>query len=166
MSDANQESTIVCNSGPLIALISIDSLYILNKLYRRIFIPDAVYKELTFSEELVGAREIANETWIETTILKQCPHRHLRSELGVGEAEVVSLAMELNATKMLIDEKKGRRIAKLVYGLSIIGTGGLLLLAKQNGFIKSVKPLLEQMRTNGYYLSDRLISRIVKEAGE
>ncbi len=94
------------------------------------------------------------------------PDQLLRAELGAGEAEVLSLAMELAADKVLIDERKGRRIAKNIYGLSIVGTGKILLSAKQNDIVQSVSPLLERMKANGYYLSDRLISRIVQEAGE
>jgi predicted nucleic acid-binding protein len=90
----------------------------------------------------------------------------LRAELGAGESEVITLAMELNASKVLIDERKARRIAKLIYNLSITGTGGLLLRAKQSDLIKEIRPLLERMKANGYYISDRLVSRIAKEAGE
>jgi len=166
MSNETYETTIVCNSGPLIALVSIDCLYILSKVYQRILIPNAVYQEVTSSEELIGARQIANESWIEKKSLDSSPDRLLRAELGAGEAEVITLAMELKASKVLIDERKARRIAKLIYGLRITGTGGLLLRAKQNDMIKEVRPLLEGMKANGYYLSDRLVSRIAEEAGE
>ena len=166
MSNEAHKPIIVCNSGPLIALVSIDCLYILNRLYQRIIIPNAVYQEVTSSEDLTGAQQIAQEPWIEKKSLKSSPDRLLRAELGAGESDVITLAMEIKASKVLIDERKARRIAKLIYSLSITGTGGLLLRAKQNDIIKEVRPLLERMKANGYHLSDRLISRIAKEAGE
>jgi hypothetical protein len=166
MSDKTHTPTIICNSGPLIALVSIDCLYILSRLYQRIIIPNAVYQEVTSSKDLTGSQQIAQESWIEKKSLNSSPDRLLRAELGAGESEVITLAMELNASKVLIDERKARRIAKLIYSLNITGTGGLLVRAKQNDIIKEVRPLLERMKANGYYLSDRLVSRIAQEAGE
>lgn len=166
MNDKTHQPTIICNSGPLIALVGIDCLYILSRLYQKIIIPNAVYQEVTSSQDLTGAQQIAQESWIEKNSLNSSPDRLLRAELGAGESEVITLAMELNASKVLIDERKARRIAKLIYSLSITGTGGLLVRAKQNDIIKEVRPLLQRMKANGYYLSDRLVSRIAKEAGE
>jgi predicted nucleic acid-binding protein len=56
MSNKAHKSTIVCNSGSLIALVSIDCLYILSRLYQRIIIPNAVYHEVTSSKDLTAAQ--------------------------------------------------------------------------------------------------------------
>jgi len=90
----------------------------------------------------------------------------LISELGPGESEVITLALEKQTQRVLIDERKARRIAELVYGLTVTGTGGILLRAKKEGFVDAVLPLLREMRRNGYYLSERLVERIAEEAGE
>ena len=90
----------------------------------------------------------------------------LRSELGQGEAEVIALAQEVQAERVLIDERKGRRIAAMVYGLKVTGTGGILLAAKQAGLVSAVRPLLEGMKQNGYFLADGLVAAICHAAGE
>ena len=76
------------------------------------------------------------------------------------------LARELADVAVLIDERKARRIAERVYGLRILGTGGLLLRAKVAGLVPGVQPLLTAMRKNGYHLSDRLVQAVCEAAGE
>jgi len=65
-----QQPTRICNSGPLIALVSIDCLYILSRFYQRIIIPNAVYQEVTSSKDLTGVQQIAQESWIEKNMLR------------------------------------------------------------------------------------------------
>ena len=74
--------------------------------------------------------------------------------------------MQSKADRVLIDERKGRRVAMLVYGLRVTGTGGILLAAKQAGLLKEIRPLMLQMRANGYFLSARLVSGVCQAAGE
>jgi hypothetical protein len=108
MSNEAHKPTRVCNSGPLIALVSIDCLYILSRLYQRIIIPNAVYQEVTSSKDLTGAQQIAQEPWIEKKSLNSSPDRLLRAELGAGESEVITLAMELKpARSSLMKERLG-----------------------------------------------------------
>lgn len=57
-------------------------------------------------------------------------------------------------------------MAERVYGLRILGTGGLLLRAKAAGLIPGVRPLLKLMKKNGYHLSDRLLEAVCHAAGE
>ncbi len=157
---------IVCNSGPLIALSCIDCLELLHDIYEKVLIPNAVFREVTSSLSLPGALNIAACSWICREEINTSLDRLLISELGSGESEVIVLALEKQTQRVLIDERKARRIAELVYGLTVTGTGGILLRAKKEGFVDAVLPLLREMRRNGYYLSERLVERIAEEAGE
>jgi predicted nucleic acid-binding protein len=76
------------------------------------------------------------------------------------------LAQQLKNAVVLIDERKGRRVAERVYGLRILGTGGLLLRAKTVGLIAGVQSCLSAMKANGYYLGDRLVRAVCQAAGE
>lgn len=75
------------------------------------------------------------------------------------------LARQMQGAEVLMDERRGRRVAEQVYGLPIVGTGGLLLRAKAAGLFCG-QLLLTAMKTNGYHLSDRLIQAVCVAAGE
>ena len=65
-----------------------------------------------------------------------------------------------------MDELRARRIAERAYGLRVKGSAGVLVAAKRAGLIRAVRPLLESMVEQGYFLSHRLIERASNEAGE
>ncbi len=163
---AMKSGIIVCNSGPLIALCGIRKLELLRKIYKTVLIPESVFQEITLSSELPGSHEIKNCVWIDRIPAIRQPGVFLTNELGKGEADVIALAVNQQAHRVLIDERKARRIAEYYYGLRITGTGGILLRAKKDGHIDAAGPLLMKMRENGYFLSDRLIERIILEAGK
>ena len=85
--------------------------------------------------------------------------------LNKGEAETIILANEIDADLVIIDEKLGRFHAKHA-NLKITGTLGILLKAKKQGMIKSIKPLLKELKEKGIWLNDNLVERVIKLADE
>jgi predicted nucleic acid-binding protein len=94
------------------------------------------------------------------------PDPLLAEELGPGEAAVIVASHRLDAHLVLLDDRKARRIAARSYGLRVQGSAGLLVAAKRAGLITEVRPLLDSMVKKGYFLSQRLVERTAKEAGE
>jgi len=90
----------------------------------------------------------------------------LLAELDAGEAAVITLARSLSGAGIVMDERKGRRLARLVYGLEVKGTCGLLVAAKHRGLVSAVKPLLEGMRAKGYFLGPQLVAECLRQCGE
>jgi hypothetical protein len=85
--------------------------------------------------------------------------------LDRGEAEVIALALEQQARLVLIDELTGRKVAESL-NLNIAGSVGILIRAKQMGEIPAVKPLLDEMKGQGIYFSQRFIDTILREVKE
>ncbi|WP_048151838.1 DUF3368 domain-containing protein [Palaeococcus ferrophilus] len=147
---------VVSNTSPLIGLSNIDRLELLKDVFGEIFIPPAVAKE--FGEPLPD--------WIHLKEPKDRPLvKTLMKLLGAGEAEAIALAIEMRADFLILDDLKARKISRDI-GIRIIGTGGVILLAKKRKAIGSVKPLLEELSGKGFRLSDGVIRTILEAAGE
>ncbi len=89
---------------------------------------------------------------------------HLLNKL-YGEVEVMILAKEVCSDLVVIDDKNAKKHAKYL-GLNVTGTLGILIKAKQKGFIKEVKPLLLELKNKGIYISDNVIDMCLKAANE
>ncbi len=159
---------VVSNTTPLIGLATIQRFDLLQQLFGKLYIPQAVYDEaVTAGREEGGAkREVSTADWIETVAVKdRSAVEALLDELDLGEAETIVLARELQADWVLMDEKKGRRkVTEL--GLNKIGTVGILLKAKQVGLIAEIRPELDRLRTEGFSLSQRVIDAVLRQADE
>lgn len=100
---------IVSNTSPISSLAKIDQLSLLEDIYVKVIIPQAVYNELTdirAGEKVNNALKNANWIEIRSVINKQSV-RKLELNLDQGEAEAIILAVELNANQLLIDERLG-----------------------------------------------------------
>ena len=84
--------------------------------------------------------------------------------LTEGKPSAIVLSGELNTT-LLIDDAKARKYAKLL-NIEVIGTLGLLKIAKKSGLVQSVRKLIEDMLAEGYYIEDKLVRKILKDADE
>lgn len=159
---------IVSNTTPLIGLASIGRFDLLQQLFREIYIPSAVYNEAVVRgyEEGGAKQEVSQATWIKTMpVQDRLAVDVLLDELDLGEAETIVLARELNTDWVLMDERKGRRkLTQLT--LPTIGTLGLLLKAKQAGFLPTLRPELEQLRQQGFSISQAVIDAVLKQAQE
>ena len=160
-------SFIVSNTGPLIALDACNQLDLLRSLYARVVVPAEVEQELAQggATALPAGLTAQHRTWIEVLPLQQPPSPALLTRLDAGEAAVIALALELGAPIVLIDERKGLKIAR-EQGLQALGSVRILLLAKKRGLLAEVKPQLHEMHARGIFLSARLITWAITQAGE
>ncbi len=159
---------VVSDASPIIGLSAIGQLSLLSKIYGKILIPEQVYNEIIAPDsDLPGKIEIQSSSWFtvmsaENSVLVQA----LKIELDSGEAEAIALAVEQQADLLLIDERRGRQVARR-FDLKVVGLIGVLAEAKVKGHIKTVAPLLERLQMDaGFRLSDALVKRVLQEIGE
>lgn len=88
-----------------------------------------------------------------------------KTQLHDGEVEVMILSKEINADVVIIDDANAKKHAKYLR-LPVTGTLGVLIRAKQEGYIEELKPILYQMIENGIYISQKLVDICLKQAGE
>jgi predicted nucleic acid-binding protein len=162
---------VVADTGPLIALARGGHLQLLQTLYEEIIIPPAVHTELCLGSGRPGSKRLADavgQGWLQikspsasaTSALDE-----LTLILDPGEAAAIVLAEEMDCRFLLIDERKGRAVARR-RGVPIAGIAGVLLAAKKHGFIDEVLPLVNDLEQIGYRMSPALISEIARRAGE
>jgi len=159
---------VVSNTSPIMNLAAIGQLGILERLYGKVLIPEAVLQELSaVGSKQVDTSEIQGLLWIEKQdVSNRSLVDSLLLELGAGEAEAIVLAMEVKAALLLVDERRGRKVASRL-GLKYIGLLGVLVEAKREGLIAELKPILDDLIVKaGFWVSSRLYNRFLKEVGE
>ncbi len=158
---------IVSNTGPLIALALIDRLDILQTLFQQVIIPDAVHRELLEGGGSGhGLPSYKKANWIQVLSLSGTLDPLLQTVLDLGEASVIQLARDQKADYVLIDERKGRKIARDIFGLKVIGTARILVEAKRKGILDNVGNTLNRLKDSGYRLHDNIIHYALREAKE
>ena len=156
---------VVVNSSPLIVLFRSRQAELLPQMFKTIIVPEQVYKEIVIDGPLDEARKmLPNASWCSRTEV-EISLKVAAWNLGEGEASVFSFACQEPGYRALVDDFAARRCASTL-GIQILGTGGLLVLAKKRGLVKSVKERLKRLQESGLYLSEPVISLLLSHAGE
>lgn len=156
---------VVSNSTPIISLLKLNRLELFQKLYSEIHIPLAVYEEIEAGKAKGYYQDLSQIDWIKITEIQNKQTLKTFTDLDVGEAEAIVLALEINADLIFLDEKLGRFHAKQV-NLIVTGTIGILIKAKSHGLIHELKPLLDELTDKDVWISDKLKSVILKSVQE
>ncbi|MCO6476679.1 MAG: DUF3368 domain-containing protein [Phaeodactylibacter sp.] len=156
---------VISDTTAITNLYQVKLLLIVKELYGQIIIPEGVYEELS---RLSNQKRIIDQAdWITIQKIKNKElRRELLKELDQGEAEAITLAIEIKSDLLVIDEQKGRKVSRR-YGLRIIGVLGILINAKKRGIISNVKPYMDDLREKaGFHISEKLYSEILKRVDE
>ncbi len=161
---------VISDTTPIISLLKAGHLELLHQLYEQVFVPQAVWRELTENPSYVEEKRI-----IETTkFLSAVPVKNaksvdiLRSVTGLdaGESEALILYDEQNANLLLMDERKGRNVAKQLC-IKHIGTAGILMLAYDKNLVSAteVKACIDTMLTSGIRFDKKICNTIMAHIG-
>ncbi len=143
------------NSTCLVGLERIGRLDILPQVFPVIFTPPAVQMEVGITADWLTVQAVQDSTAIAV----------LRTQVDIGEAEAIALALELEEVVIILDDRKARRLAEQL-GLRVTGTIGMLLRAKHQGVVTEVKPLVMALEQVGFRLTEALIKGVLRLAGE
>lgn len=157
---------VVSNTSPLLYLHQVGQLDLMRKLYGRIWIPPAVRLELQAGlEQGVSVPDLGGFGWVEERPLRDRSLLPAVVDLGAGEAEAIALALAFPESLLILDDQLGRRIARLS-GLTVTGTLGVLVKAKQAGLLQRMAPVIDALRHTTMYLTPHLIEMVLTEAEE
>ncbi len=158
---------IISNATPLIAFARIQRLDLLHQVVGALVIPEEVANEIRgYQGGHYAEIDLTRESWISVQSVQSSTQvLLLLPTLDQGEAEVIALALEQHAHLVLLDELTGRKVAESLQ-LSVLGSVGILIRAKQMNLIPAVRPLLENMVRRGVRYSQRFIASILRQIGE
>ncbi len=162
---------VVSDTTPVISLMKVGQMELLQQLFGVVYIPEAVYRELTdneaFSEEVRMVQECEFlyvkkvDNGKSVTILQNF------TGLDAGESEAIILADEMHSDVLLMDEHRGRQVAKKL-GITITGTIGILMQAFDEGMLTrdDVERCIERLKESGIRISEKLYQRLKMEIGK
>ena len=162
---ASAEQVFV-DAGPLIALARVNRLDLLQHIFMQVQITDIVateclakpdFPEQALIQSALDHRLITLRQWFK-------PQSAETWRLDKGEASTIEAALHSDSA-VLVDDRAARLVAKAL-DIPLLGTCGLLFVAKQKGLIKELAPLLDTLVDSGYFLGQNLVERVLRMAGE
>ena len=157
---------VFLNTSVIQYLHHLGLIQIIEDLFGKAYIPMEVVEELRKGkEEGIELPELEGIDFIEIVEAKATSLTKLVRDLGKGETAVILLGIESPNSLVVLDDYLARKVAREL-GIKVTGTAGILIKAKERGFIKTVKPYLERLEEIGFYLAPEHKSLILKKAGE
>jgi predicted nucleic acid-binding protein len=154
------------NTSPLIFLSKGGFLHLLQILSPEIIVPQAVATEIqAYGQTDVTTMALAATSWLVEVVTPPVPAIIQSWDLGPGESAVLTWAYVNTGTEVILDDLAARRCA-VALGIPVRGTLGIVLTAKQREAIPAARPVLEQLRLCGMYLSDRVMNQALALVGE
>lgn len=162
--------TAISDTTPIIALLKSGHIHLLEKMFGMIHIPPAVFQELTSNKSF--AQEC--ETVVACHFIKVTSVRNMESVtilrhntgLDEGESEAIILAREMHADLLLMDERKGRKVAASM-NIAVAGTIGLLAQAYDEEMLarNDVLNCISLMRSGNLRVSETLYQLLLRHLG-
>lgn len=156
----------ITNASPLLFLAQLDRGELLCLGVQEVFVPSIVLGEICAKGDLAAERIKGYlGRGLRECLLTRPELLHLLPDLGEGEKEVIAQALQEKIVSVVLDDLDARRVARRM-GLDPVGTVGLLLAAKKQNLIPSLKHELERLKVLGFWVSDVLAEQALREAGE
>lgn len=147
---------IISDTSCLIILTNIGELTLLHHIYGTVYTTPEIAEE--YGADL--------PEWIRVISVKDKQKQQLLEiQLDKGESSAIALALETPDNVVILDDLKARKIAGRL-GVIYTGTLGVIIKAKLQGIIPSVKPLLKKIRQTNFRLSSDTELQALEEAGE
>ncbi len=147
---------IISDTSCLILLEKIGNLDLLNRIYSTLYVTPHVREEYgKLLPDWIILKKPKNEALQKT----------LEQTLDLGEASSIALAFENDNVTLIMDDLKARKAAKHL-NFKVTGTLGVILKAKELGFIREVKPLIQNLLLTDFRISQNVVEEILKRAGE
>ncbi len=154
---------IISNTTPLFAFAALDRFDLLEKVHSQIVVVETVVRECEVGGPII-IPDLRALSWLHIVPAPQRADERFYM-LDAGERDTLSVALEKGAARVLIDERLGRNLAEY-HGLSVVGTLGTLLKARQLDLIPAFLPLVRRLQGDGFRYHEPLVARLAGLVGE
>jgi predicted nucleic acid-binding protein len=149
-------SIVIADTSCFILLTKIDEIHLLRSIYKEVYTtPQIAFEFRDQLPEWIIVQDVADKERLNS----------LQSELDPGEASAIALSYELPDPILILDDWGARKVAARLR-IAFTGTFGVLVKAKKDGVIKSIKPLIEKIKQTNFRVSEDVLAEILNEAGE
>lgn len=156
----------VVNASPVILLVQVGLLDLLRHLGSPVVIPEASVLEIQGKGPAdPAAQALGQATWLVSVDPGPIPANVAALGLGDGETAVVTHALGNPGSGVILDDLAARKAAAAL-GITTQGTLALIVFAKAQGLIPAARPVVEQLRQRGMYLSDQVMNQALAKVGE
>ncbi len=156
---------VIADAGPLIAFARLHQISLLPQVFGRVLVTDIVFAECAGRSDFPESALIHEAVTMKQLELCAAPDfSAFAQKIDAGEASAIAVAIDFGCG-VLMDDRAGRRMAANA-GVSVIGTVGVLILAKRKGLVQLVMPLLECLAASGYFLGEEIIAAALTASGE
>ena len=157
---------VFCNTSPLYYLQQLGRLDLLQALYRRLIIPEAVAFELREGGRLGHTVPLVEAIeWIAVAHVEHAAALRMVTDLDAGEREVLALAVARPGCLALLDDGHAQRCAAML-GVTFTGTLGVLVRAKREGLLPEVRPCLDTLHALRFRVAPTLRESVLRMVGE
>jgi len=156
----------ILNASPIILLGKADLLKTISSLAEKLIIPDGVLNEVQAKRPIAPyLAALASDSEVVRVTVSNIHPSIAAWDLGQGESKVLTLALREPPMGVVLDDLQARKCAEL-FDIPLIGTLGLIVLAKRKGLIALAKPFIERLVTVGLYINSNILDRILIGVGE
>lgn len=151
---------VLSDTSPINYLVLIGQVDVLPQLFGEVVVPPAAHAELQHPNTpgIVRSWAVALPAWL-TVRSPLLVDPQIR--LGKGEAEAISLAIEMKATLLLVDDRRARREAE-TRGLTVAGTVNVLEAAARRDLL-DLPTAIAALRQTNFHIAERILQRALKD---
>lgn len=151
---------VVTDASPLLNLSLIDRLDLLETQFERVYVPEAVWDELTAGEAgLPALRSLRDDDVLSIVPVEETEfYVEIARKLDRGETAAIAYALNNDTDRVLLDERDARRVARR-HDLEMTGVIGMLLRGAREGTV-DLPAELDELRDAGFWISDPLYDDI------
>jgi predicted nucleic acid-binding protein len=158
--------TLILDASPIILLGKAGLLSTISPLAESWLIPESVVTEVEDKRSIDDfCRDLEKGSRVKRVVVAEIHPVVAAWDLGQGESAVLSLAAQKPNASVVLDDLQARKCADLLE-IPKVGSLGLILSTRRNGYVEAARPEIEKLRDAGLHIDPDMVDRVLQKIGE